>query len=65
MARSYEKYEHLKKHMQLRTFTNAHAQNSNPITFVTLLCEFIAIAYHCINFWVNLMLYYDPSNGSP
>ena len=31
--------------MQLRTLTNAHAQNSNPITFVTLLCEFIAITY--------------------
>ena len=44
MARSYEKYEDLKNHMQLRTFTNAHAQNINPITFVTLLCEFIAIA---------------------
>ena len=37
-------YEHLKNQMQLRTLTNAQAQNSNPITFVTLLCEFIAIA---------------------
>ena len=35
---------HLKNQMQLRTLTNAQAQNSNPITFVTLLCEFIAIA---------------------
>ena len=57
--------EHLKNQMQLHTLTNAHAKNSNPITFVTLLCEFIAIAYHCINFWVNLMFNYDPSYGSP
>ena len=38
------KDEHLKNQMQLRTLTNAQAQNSNPITFVALLCEFIAIA---------------------
>ena len=36
-------HEHLKNQMQLRTLTNAQAQNSNAITFVTLLCEFIAL----------------------
>ena len=58
-------HEHLKNQVQLRTLTNAQAQNSNPITFVTLLCEFIAIAYHCINFWVNLKFNYDPSKKRP
>ena len=33
----------LKSQQQLRKFASAHARNSNPITFVTILRDFIAI----------------------